>query len=119
MTDNTRAMLEQALEALEYHSEQTRPIFNTELTIELIRAELAKPVDTDDDPLHPQYIAGFKAGAYAARRRMELDPKTAPSVEIGKHTCPRCKETFSAFVPTPTPAWHDASSSVRPLKLES
>ena len=36
------ALLEQALEALEYHPQQTRPIQNTEHAILAIRAELAK-----------------------------------------------------------------------------
>ena len=43
MTDNTRALLEQALKALEYHTQQTRPIQKTEHAILAIRAELAKP----------------------------------------------------------------------------
>ena len=43
MTDHTRALLEQALKALEYHTQQTRPIQKTEHAILAIRAELAKP----------------------------------------------------------------------------
>jgi hypothetical protein len=38
-----RALLEQALKALEYHTQQTRPIQKTEHAILAIRAELAKP----------------------------------------------------------------------------
>ena len=44
MTDNTRALLEQALEALEYHTQQTRPIQKTEHAILALRTELAKSV---------------------------------------------------------------------------
>ena len=46
MTDHIttpRALLEQALEALEYHTRQTRPIQKTEHAILAIHAELAKP----------------------------------------------------------------------------
>lgn len=39
----TRALLERCLNALEYHQSQTRPIHNTELVIDAIRAYLAKP----------------------------------------------------------------------------
>ena len=38
-----KALLQQALDALEYHVQQTRPIHQTTLAIEAIRAELAKP----------------------------------------------------------------------------
>ena len=38
-----RALLEQALESLEYHTQQTRPIQKTEYAILAIRAELSKP----------------------------------------------------------------------------
>lgn len=60
---------------------------------EALRAALAAPA-TAPDPLHPQYIAGFKSGAYAARRRMELNPETAPRVEI----------KGNAFAPVPVTA---------------
>lgn len=39
----THELLQQALDALEYHTAQTRPIHNTELAIETLRAELEKP----------------------------------------------------------------------------
>ena len=41
----TRALLEQALNALEWHTQQTRPIHNTELAIDDLRAELAKHIN--------------------------------------------------------------------------
>ena len=56
MTDHTRALLEQALKALEYHTQQTRPIQKTEHAILAIRAELAKPSATPawhDAPTEP------------------------------------------------------------------
>ena len=46
MTDQItipRALLEQAREALEYHTQQTRPIQKTEHAILALRTELAKP----------------------------------------------------------------------------
>ena len=46
MTDQItipRALLEQAREALEYHTQQTRPIQKTEHAILVLRTELAKP----------------------------------------------------------------------------
>jgi hypothetical protein len=43
MTD-LRAAAEQALEALEYHQEQTRPIWRTTEAIEALEAALAEPV---------------------------------------------------------------------------
>ena len=38
MTDQERAVMKQALEALEYHVEQTRPIHRTSEAITAIRA---------------------------------------------------------------------------------
>ena len=54
---------------------------------------------SEDSPLHPQYVAGFKSGAYAARRRMELNPHTAQRVKIDQVTCPKCAYDFVAYVP--------------------
>ena len=42
-TMTAQELLQQALDALEYHTAQTRPIHNTELAIDAIRAHLAKP----------------------------------------------------------------------------
>ena len=44
MTDQERAVMKQALEALEYHVEQTRPIHRTSEAITVLRAALAEPV---------------------------------------------------------------------------
>lgn len=38
-----REIMQQALDALEYHTMQTRPIYQTGVVIELLEAELAKP----------------------------------------------------------------------------
>ena len=42
-------LLRQALNALEHHTVQTRPIHNTELAIDALRAELAQPAHAPDD----------------------------------------------------------------------
>jgi len=39
----SREIMQQALDALEYHTMQTRPIYQTGVVIELLEAELAKP----------------------------------------------------------------------------
>jgi len=44
MTDQERAVMQQALEAMEYHVEQTRPIHRTSEAITALRAALAEPV---------------------------------------------------------------------------
>ena len=47
-----KALLEQALEALEYHTQQTRPIQKTEHAILALRTELAKPDRPIKDSWH-------------------------------------------------------------------
>jgi len=39
----SKEIMQQALDALEYHTMQTRPIYQTGVVIELLEAELAKP----------------------------------------------------------------------------
>ena len=59
MTD--RELLEMALEALEYHTAQTRPIYETNRIIEALRARLAEPVQEpvaeDNLPPMPDPVA--------------------------------------------------------------
>ena len=43
------AIVHRALSALEYHTQQTRPIHNTELVIEELRAALTAPATAPDD----------------------------------------------------------------------
>lgn len=45
---NTTQLMRQALDALEYHRDQTRPIFSTQETIDAIRAYLAAPHPQDE-----------------------------------------------------------------------
>ena len=47
----TKELLQQALEALEYHTEQIRPIERTEIAIKTLRAAIAQPVQ----PVQPAY----------------------------------------------------------------
>ena len=52
----SRELLQQALDALEYHTMQTRPIKHTDKAIEAIKAELAKQEFYPDwDMLKPFY----------------------------------------------------------------
>ena len=45
-----RAAVYRALSALEYHTQQTRPIHNTELVIEELRDALATPATAPEQP---------------------------------------------------------------------
>ena len=52
-----REIMQQALDALEYHTMQTRPISHTDKAIEALRQALAQP-EIPMSPEHlPQYIA--------------------------------------------------------------
>ena len=46
-----KAIVHRALSALEYHTQQTRPIHNTELVIEELRAALSAPATALNDRL--------------------------------------------------------------------
>ena len=48
-----RAVVHRALSALEYHTQQTRPIHNTELAIEELRDALAAPATAPEQDVHP------------------------------------------------------------------
>mgnify|MGYP001285240005 CR=1 FL=1 len=65
----TRALLKQALVALEYHKQQTRPIHNTELAIEALRDELAKPAPAPEHDVHPDDKA---VDRFAGRMKWKL-----------------------------------------------
>lgn len=77
----THALLQQALNALEWHTQQTRPIHNTELAIDAIRAELAKPEPTQpawqDAPTQPgDWVIvgkGFKSELQTGITQQEID----------------------------------------------
>ena len=56
-----KAMFQQALDALVYHTQQTRPIHNTDIAIDALRTELAKP---EPEPVawrswHDTYGVGY------------------------------------------------------------
>lgn len=50
------------------------------------------------DPLHPEFIAGFKAGRYAGLRKLESMPEDAVNPELGGVQCPKCSTQFTAFL---------------------
>lgn len=81
----TRALLKQALVALEYHKQQTRPIDTTDIAIEAIRAELAKPAPYDQTALELCETCGWKT-------------------LIPGEGCLNCERSSQ-------PAWHDAPST--------
>lgn len=75
----TRALLEQALNALEWHTQQTRPIHNTELAIEALRDELAKP-----EPTQPAWHdAPTEAGLWVNNRNMSAYKISAEHIRRG------------------------------------
>jgi len=49
MTDQERAVMQQALEALEYHVEQTRSIWKTSQAIDALRAALAQQQEQEQE----------------------------------------------------------------------
>jgi len=75
----TRALLKQALVALEYHKQQTRPIDTTDIAIEAIRAELAKPA-----PSQPAWHdAPTEAGLWVNNRNMSAYKISAEHIRRG------------------------------------
>jgi hypothetical protein len=62
MTD-LRTAAQQALEALEYHVEQTRPIHRTSEAITALRAALAQPAPEPQCSPHPKAPHGFLRNA--------------------------------------------------------
>ena len=55
------------------------------------------------NPLDPAYVAGFKAGAYSARRRLELNPTLAPLPQLGSVKCSQCgNDEISFLITKPT-----------------
>ena len=112
MTDQItipRALLEQALKALEYHTQQTRPIQKTEHAILAIRAELAKPEPEEtfipDWANYRQGVADGKAGspkwhdAPTEPGLWVLDDGTALVLESG--TLPKAFDGLRWYGPIP------------------
>jgi len=69
----TRALLEQALNALEWHTQQTRPIHNTELAIDALQAELAKPAPTQPAWHDAPNAPGLWTAAYPQPTAVRID----------------------------------------------
>ncbi len=86
-----RAVVEQALEALEYHVEQTRPIHRTSEAITALRAVLATENIVQDWDLLKEtqealraawaIIKKLRAVQDAARELIESDPESAADAE--------------------------------------
>lgn len=57
-----REVMQQALSALEYHTQQTRPIHNTELAIEALREALSRP---EPEPVTKRICCGGDGSPYA------------------------------------------------------
>ena len=84
-----RKLLQQALNALEYHTQQTLPIHNTELAIDALRAALAAPMPepvafVDGDEAHRKIIwskcvASFD---YEIGAPLYAAPPAAPAVPL-------------------------------------
>jgi hypothetical protein len=62
-----RELLQQALDALEYHTMQTKPINHTDKAIEAIKQELAKPEQEPFKPDWANYRQGLIDGAAQAK----------------------------------------------------
>lgn len=89
MSDHT-AVMRQALEALEYHTEQTRPIFRTEHAITALRDALAAPAEpavypVSDFQLELLFDSVHEYGgfgrAFRENARRILNQTTAPPAE--------------------------------------
>lgn len=85
----TYTLLEQALDALEYHQSQTRPIYNTGLVIEAIRAHLVcqkRHLTREEDQVLRDAVA---AGAtmVAPGRLIESDCEPIDSDCAPNHIC--------------------------------
>lgn len=91
MTD--REIMQQALDALEYHTMQTRPISHTDKAIEVLRQALAQPEQASTEP--PDYVEpptsdyhnGWEEGFEAAKNlfKKESAPQNAdPRLLLGR-----------------------------------
>lgn len=96
-----RAVVHRALSALEYHTQQTRPIHNTELAIEELRDALAAPATAPEFPTNwaqmIHYPECWDTAAYPELRN-------AIHEVLAWSGCSVCKP---ATAPE-QPAWHDA-----------
>lgn len=82
-TPSLREAAQQALDALEHHQQQTRPISQTEAAIEALRAALALP----DEPVWCGCSDGypadsFEAGVMAATGQCSNCNMTRPAVPV-------------------------------------
>ena len=97
MTDNTRALLEQALETiveLEYSNCTAVSDKKARDAKSAIRAELAKPVEQVEPVAWIYGIPGHKNAASCERIPLDM--------------CPRGTTEAPLYLHQPTPAWHDA-----------
>ena len=107
MTDNTRALLEQALEALEaiqsYAKQERKGLRICDETIEAIRAEMARPVE-------PSYTATQLAAMVLSDCGISTNHTTLHervAARITRHEDELIDRLKNQAKP-PAPAWHDA-----------
>ena len=96
----SRELMQQALDALKYHTEHTYPCHQTNVAIELLKKELAKPEQASNEP--PDYVEpptsdyhngweeGFKAGMLAKPEQEPYFCKDCGKGLLGEghiHTC--------------------------------
>lgn len=74
-----KAIVHRALSALEYHTQQTRPIHNTELVIEELRTALSAPA-TAPATAPEQRINELEAEIERLRKDAERKPMTSDEV---------------------------------------
>ena len=98
MTD--RELFAQAVVALEYHTQQTRSISNTNLAIEALRARLAQPEPEPVAWMHDSHV-GFNVPLYTAPPQREWQGLTdEEQLEIMKQFGPGQRGLFADAIET-------------------
>lgn len=77
-----RDLLEQALEALEHHVEQTRPIYKTTMAIEALIAALEQPQVEQEPAIYPEeaFDMGLEAIPYYTHPQPPRQPLTEEEI---------------------------------------
>ena len=67
-----KALLEQALDALEHHTEQTRPIHNTQVAMDEIRAALERSPHPQAEPVAWRWQSTFGGWSYGKKDQINI-----------------------------------------------